>query len=84
MPGVVTYAGLTATFTPIEPLAYNKVYTATMVKGVKDFDNNAMIADFVWTFTTGRLLDNAIPVVISTDPADEATGVSLNKKVLLL
>lgn len=81
VPGVVTYAGLTATFTPIEPLAYNKVYTATMVKGVKDFDNNAMIADFVWTFTTGRLLDNAIPVVISTDPADEATGVSLNKKV---
>lgn len=81
VPGVVTYAGLTATFTPIDPLAYNKVYTATMAKGVKDPANNAMIADYVWTFTSGSLSDNVIPIVISTDPADDATGVALNKKI---
>ena len=81
VPGVVTYTGVTATFTPIDPLAYNKVYTATVAKGVKDLSNNAMIADHVWTFTTAKLNDNAIPVVISTDPADEATGVSMNKKI---
>ncbi len=81
VPGVVTYTGLTATFTPINPLAYNKVYTATMAKGVKDPDNNAMIADYIWTFTTGSLSDNVIPAVISTDPEDDATGVALNKKI---
>ena len=81
VPGVVTYTGLTATFTPVNPLAYNKVYTATMAKGVKDPDNNAMIADYIWTFTTGSLSDNVIPAVISTDPEDDATGVALNKKI---
>ena len=81
VPGVITYSGATATFTPIEPLAYKKVYTATIAKGVKDFANNAMIADYVWTFTTAALSDNAIPSVISTDPEDNAVNVFLNKKI---
>lgn len=81
VPGVITYTGLTATFTPVNPLAYNKIYTATMAKGVKDPANNAMIEDYVWTFTTGALIDNVIPTVISTDPEDDASGVALNKKI---
>lgn len=81
VPGVVTYTGLTATFTPIDPLAFEKVYTATVAKGVKDPGNNAMIEDYVWTFTTGSLNDNVLPIVISTDPVDDATGVALNKKI---
>ena len=79
--GVVTYTGLTATFTPVEPLLFNKVYTATIAKGVKDLANNATIADYVWSFTTGSLNDNAIPIVISTDPVDDATNVPLNKRI---
>ena len=81
VPGVVTYSGVTATFTPIDPLAYNKVYTATITKAVKDPANNAMIADYVWSFTTGSLNDSAIPFVISTDPQDDAINVALNKKI---
>ena len=81
VPGVVTYAGGVATFTPINPLEYKKVYTATIAKGVKDPANNKMIADYVWSFTTGSLNDNVIPIIISTDPVDDATNVSLNKKI---
>lgn len=72
--GTVTYTGVTATFTPVSPLAANTVYTATVTTGVKDPQRNAMIADYVWTFNTG-----AIPIVVSTDPPNGATDVPFNK-----
>ena len=74
IPGVVTYADKTATFTPSNPLDANTVYTATITNGVKDPSNNAMIANFVWSFNTG-----AIPIVVSTDPANGAINVPLGK-----
>lgn len=72
--GTVTYAGMTATFTPANPLAANTVYTGTITTGVMDPDNNAMIADYVWSFNTG-----AIPIVVSTDPANGASNVAISK-----
>ena len=48
----VNYAGNTATLTPINPLAQNSVYTATVTTGVKDLAGNAMVADHSWNFTT--------------------------------
>jgi hypothetical protein len=74
--GTVTYSGLVATFTPSSPLLANTVYTATMKKEVKDPAKNSMIADYVWSFNTG-----AVPIVVSTDPANGATDVALNKVV---
>ncbi|MBC7866673.1 MAG: Ig-like domain-containing protein, partial [Gloeobacteraceae cyanobacterium ES-bin-316] len=81
VPGVVTYSGVTATFTPVDPLEYSKVYTATIAKGVTDAANNASVAEYVWSFTTGSLNDNVKPIVIATDPEDDAINVSLNKKI---
>jgi hypothetical protein len=74
VPGVITYSGMTATFTPSGPLAANTVYTGTITTGVKDPANNAMIADYVWSFNTG-----AIPIVVSTDPANGASNVAISK-----
>ncbi|MEO6253190.1 MAG: Ig-like domain-containing protein, partial [Ferruginibacter sp.] len=76
--GTVTYNGFTATFTPAAPLAINTTYTGTVTTAVKDKNGNALQADYVWTFSTGSTLS---PVVISTDPANNATGVPLNKTV---
>lgn len=76
IPGVVTYTGKTATFTPNSPLAANTVYTGTVTTGAKDPAKNAMVANYVWSFNTG-----AIPIVVSTDPANGATGVALNKVI---
>ncbi len=79
VPGVVTYVGLTATFTPSVNLAFSTTYTGTVSTGVTDLAGNAMAADYVWTFSTGDSPDLTSPTVISTDPADNETGVALNK-----
>ncbi len=76
--GVVTYNGVTATFTPTSPLAINTTYTGRVTTAVKDVNGNALQTDYVWTFSTGSTLS---PVVIATDPANNATGVPLNKTI---
>jgi hypothetical protein len=50
--GTVAYSGMTATFTPTNPLEGNKEYTATVTTGAKDLSNNALAANVVWKFTT--------------------------------
>lgn len=72
--GVITYSGTTATFTPAVALTANTVYTATITTGAKNPAGNPLVADYVWSFTTG-----AIPTVTSTDPANGALNVPLNK-----
>jgi hypothetical protein len=76
--GTVTYSGTTAFFTPAGPLANNTTYTGRVTTSVKDLTGNALQTDYVWTFSTGTTLS---PVVVSTDPANNATGVPLNKTV---
>ena len=77
--GALTYDATTSTmtFTPTNKFTANTVYTGTVAPTVKDLDGNSMQAAYVWTFSTGGLT----PTVISTDPANNATGVFLNKTV---
>jgi hypothetical protein len=79
--GTVTYSGTTATFTPFSALASHTVYTGTITTGAKDPTKNALPVNYVWSFTTGILADTTRPIVISTDPANGATNVFLNKIV---
>ncbi len=74
--GTVSYAGMIATFTPSNPLIPNAAYTATITTGAKDVGGNALAANYNWSFATG-----APPQVLSTDPANGATNVMLNKVV---
>ena len=74
--GTVSYSGLTASFTPSSPLAPNTVYSAMVSTGAKDSAGNSLAANYTWSFATGN-----VPAVISTDPANTATGVALNKKI---
>ena len=76
--GIVSYSGTTAIFTPAQPLTPNTVYTATIAKSVTNLDNTTLISDYVWKFTTGALV---APTVTSTDPLNNATGISLNKTI---
>ena len=78
VPGTIAFNGTNiATFTPSSPLSQGVNYTFT-VNGVKDLQNNAMPAPFVITFTVG---DNTAPTVVSTVPADLATGVPTNSTI---
>lgn len=76
VPGTVTYSGMTATFTPSSRLTTNTLYTGTVKTSVKDVAGNALQTDYVWTFTTGLN-----PLVVSTDPANLAIDVALNKVI---
>lgn len=52
VPGTVTYTGLTAKFSPTTNLFSNTTYTATITSSVRDTAGNAMLSNYVWTFTT--------------------------------
>lgn len=52
VPGKVVYSGITATFTPNEPLLAGKPYTATIITGAKDMDGHPLASRKVWRFVT--------------------------------
>ncbi|MBC7883934.1 MAG: Ig-like domain-containing protein [Saprospiraceae bacterium] len=76
--GTVTYSGSTASFNPSSNLLSGTTYTATITNGAKNLAGTPLAADYTWTFSTGAVI---APIVISTDPADNATGVNLNKTI---
>ena len=76
--GTVTYAGNTATFTPLRDLEPNAVYLAAITRA-KDYAGNVLGSNFVWSFTTGPALDTTAPTVASTVPFNSATGVPLGQ-----
>ena len=78
VPGTVTCVGRTAIFAPTGTLAATTIYTATITTGVTDLAGNALVANRVWTFTTGTTADAIAPTVSSTNPADTASGVAIN------
>ncbi len=80
VPGTLSYNNTNATlsFVPSTPLTQNTTYTGTVKSTVKDLNGNALQTNYVWTFSTGTILS---PTVISTDPANLATGVFINKVV---
>jgi hypothetical protein len=81
VPGTVTYAGNTATFTPANNLAPGTIYTATITTGARDPAGNALANDVVWSFTTGTAADAIAPTVSSTVPAAAATGVAISQNI---
>lgn len=78
VPGTVTYSGVTATFTPTDPLIPDHTYIGKITTDAKDLMGNAIQRDYIWTFSTGNTL---APLVIATDPEDGDSGVLLNKVV---
>jgi hypothetical protein len=51
--GTVSLVSDVASFNPTADLVGNTLYTATVTTAVKDLAGNAMVAEKVWTFTTG-------------------------------
>jgi hypothetical protein len=78
--GVLSYDAVTftMTFTPGIKLSANTTYGARVLSTVKDLMGNALQVDYVWTFSTGASVS---PTVVSTSPANNSTGVFLNKVV---
>lgn len=79
--GFVSYSGTTAVFSPSNNLAPNTLYKATITSEAKDLAGNALVNNYVWTFTTGSATVITPPTVTSTDPLNLAVGVTLDKKI---
>jgi uncharacterized repeat protein (TIGR02543 family) len=74
--GTISYSGMTATFTPSSPLTPSTTYTGRVTTAVRDTRGNALQTDYVWTFATD------LPPTVASDPANNATGVLLNKVIV--
>lgn len=71
----------TASFTPNSNLTASVVYTATLTTSVTSAAGVALENNHVWTFSSGTTSDTTAPTVSSTDPADAATDVALNRSI---
>ena len=58
--GAVSYAGVTATFTPTAVLDLSLVYTGTITTGATDPGGVALASNHVWNFTTGACSQAAL------------------------
>lgn len=76
--GALSYdaATFTVRFSPTSPLLPNTTYTGKVLTTIKDLNGNQLQTNYSWTFSTSNLL---APMVTFTDPADQDTGVVLNK-----
>ena len=78
VPVTFSFSGNMVRFTPIAALLTNTTYTATITTGVKNLAGNSLLTNYVWSFSTGNSL---APRVLSTDPFNTATNVSLNRVI---
>ena len=76
--GTITYSGVTATFTPAVNFTPNTTYVVKITTAVKDLRGNALQEDYLFSFSTGATLR---PLVLTTSPTPNETGVVLNKVV---
>ncbi|MEW6183312.1 MAG: Ig-like domain-containing protein [Bacillota bacterium] len=75
--------GSTLTVDPDGDLSYNMTYTVTIPAGaVEDAAGNALYAPYTFSFTTVAPPD-VPPTVISTDPANGAVNVPINKTIVV-
>lgn len=66
VPGIVTYSGTTAEFTPSVILAAGTTYTATVNTGAKNLAGKGLSNNVVWSFTTGGSLSTLAVVNLGT------------------
>ena len=82
--GVVSYSGVSAVFNPVSNLAPSTNYTVTVkggASGVKDLAGNAMVSDYVLSWTTSAAPDTIAPTVTLVNPANLATVVVANSVI---
>ncbi|AIP34918.1 copC domain protein [Paraburkholderia xenovorans LB400] len=82
--GTVSYnvSSRAAIFIPTNAsLPVNSALTATITTAAKDTSGNALLNNFVWTFTTGAVAEVTPPTVSLTVPAAGAANTPLNTRI---
>ena len=86
VPGTISISpnGLSATFSPSQPLLPNTYYYVFYTNGIKDIAGNPLYNPGYTGFMTGiELADTTAPEVIEISPKNGATGVPVNTEVLI-
>lgn len=84
VPGIVSYSGVNAIFIPLNNLAANTNYTASIkggAGGVMDLAGNPLASNFAWSWATAAVANTTAPTVTGTLHANGATNVPINTKV---
>jgi predicted component of type VI protein secretion system len=81
--GVASYSDSTATFNPAVNLEPLTIYLATVTVEAKDLAGTPLNANYIFSFTSGPVPDLTAPTVTLIDPLNSATGVAINKAVVL-
>lgn len=81
IPGTVTYSGAIAVFVPNDDLLVSTPYTVAVSSEATDLAGNALAGNFVWSFTTGELLDTTAPAVSFSTPQNGAANVLTNSVI---
>jgi hypothetical protein len=71
----------TAILQPLDVLPSNTTCEAKITTAVKNSAGVAKTEDYVWSFTTGAVVDVIAPTVTAHNPAASATGVCLTKDI---
>jgi len=82
--GTTRYSGVDAVFTPLANLLAGTQYTATVkggATGIEDLADNAMAADYNWSWTTAAAADTTAPLITSVNPVDLAQNVPVTSAV---
>ena len=82
--GIPSYSGVNSVFIPLTALSFSTNYTGRIkggATGVKDLAGNAMVNDYVWSWTTSAAADTTAPTIIVVNPADLATNVAVTSSV---
>ena len=79
--GTVAYSEQTATFNSVSNLEASTLYTGTLTNAVKDMSGQAIANNYTFSFTTGVVVDETPPTVVSTNPTNNATNVARNKVI---
>ncbi len=79
----ITYDAATraALFTPSANLSSSTTYIGKISVGAKNTAGTALASNYLWSFTTGTATDVTAPLLLSTAPANTATGVPLNQTI---
>ena len=74
-------ASNTAVFTATGGFSADAEYTATITTTAISMEGGALADDYSWTFATGTSADNTAPTIASTNPADTAIDVPINRNI---
>jgi methionine-rich copper-binding protein CopC len=82
--GGINSTARTTVFRPFGNLTPNTIYTAKVRYDAVDLAGVSIGRAFIWSFTTGATTDTTTPTVTSTNPADAATNVPINQRIVAL